>query len=182
MINRQMLMKSQVQMSVPQKGSCYRGQTSKTRIKLYYNSGGDTKEPHCPCTIGNRSCTLFCKCFNCGKRPPRNNHIDNQSSCRCGANNKNDGEEVKSCTDTTGKRRTKCNCYIESGHVPISAVVMGAAMSMEEDKPAMFPQRKKETLNAPQAHQVYKGRELTNFLQRTTSKLSKGLGQGRRHI
>ena len=29
---------------------------------------------------------------------------------------------------------------------------MGAAMSMEEDKPAMFPQRKKETLNAPQAH------------------------------
>ena len=34
----------------------------------------------------------------------RNNHIDNQSSCRCGANNKNGGEEVKSCTDTIGKR------------------------------------------------------------------------------
>ena len=65
--------------------------------------------------------------------------------------NKNGGEEVKSCTDTIGKRRTKCNCYIyiETGRVPISAVVMGAAMSMEEDKPAMFPQRKKETLHAP---------------------------------
>ena len=63
--------------------------------------------------VGNRCCTSFCKCFNCDNRPPGNNDIDKQSSCRCGANNKNGGEEVKSCTDTIGKRRTKCKCYKE---------------------------------------------------------------------
>ena len=36
-----------------------------------------------------------------------------QSSCRCGANNKNGGEEVKSFSDTINKRRTKCKCYKE---------------------------------------------------------------------
>ena len=77
--------------------------------RLFCTSGGDAKETRCPCAIGNRCCTSLCKCFNCGNRPPGNN----QSSCRCGANNKNGGEEVKSCTDTTGKRRTKCKCYKE---------------------------------------------------------------------
>jgi len=59
---------------------------------------------------------------------------------------------------------------------------MSEEKKMKKDKQAMFPHHKKETLNAPQAHQVYKGRVLTDFLQRTTSKLSKGLGQRRRHI
>ena len=36
-----------------------------------------------------------------------------QSSCRCGANNKNGGEEVKSFSDIINKRRTKCKCYKE---------------------------------------------------------------------
>ena len=76
-------------------------------------SGGDAKETRCPCAIGNRCFTSFCKCFNCGNRPPGNNDIDKQSSCHCGANNKNGGEEVKSCTDTIGERRTKCKCYKE---------------------------------------------------------------------
>ena len=35
------------------------------------------------------------------------------------------------------------------------SAVMGAAMSMEEEKPAMFCFQKKETVNAPQAHRVY---------------------------
>ena len=35
------------------------------------------------------------------------------------------------------------------------SAVMGAAMSMEEEKPATFCFRKKETVNAPQAHRVY---------------------------
>ena len=39
--------------------------------------------------------------------------LTTQSSCRCGANNKNGGEEVKSFSDTIGKRRTKCKCYKE---------------------------------------------------------------------
>ena len=73
--------------------------------RLFCTSGGDAKETRCPRAIGNRCCTSLCKCFNCGNRPPGNN----QSSCCCGANNKSGGEEVKSCTDTIGKRRTKCN-------------------------------------------------------------------------
>ena len=40
---------------------------------------------------------------------------------------------------------------IEMRPLPKSAV-MGAAMSTEEEKPAMFCFRKKETVNAPQAH------------------------------
>lgn len=90
-------------------GACYCGQRSKTREKLFCTSGGDAKETRCPCAVGNRCCTSFCKCFNCGNRPPGNN----QSSCRCGANYKNGGEEVKSFTDTTGKRQTKWKCYKE---------------------------------------------------------------------
>ena len=43
---------------------------------------------------------------------------------------------------------------IEMRELPKSAVI-GAAMSMEEEKPAMFCFRKKETVNAPQAHRVY---------------------------
>ena len=43
---------------------------------------------------------------------------------------------------------------IEMRALPKSAV-MGAAMSMEEEKPAMFCFHKKETVNAPQAHRVY---------------------------
>ena len=43
---------------------------------------------------------------------------------------------------------------IEIRPLPKSAV-MGAAMSMEEEKPAMFCFCKKETVNAPQAHRVY---------------------------
>ena len=62
--------KSRCKCQSPKKGALYRGQTSKTRKKLYCNSGGDANEPHCPCTVGNRSCTSLCKCFNCGKRPP----------------------------------------------------------------------------------------------------------------
>lgn len=107
-------MKSQVQMPVLQKKeACYCGQRCKTRENLFCTSGGDGKETRCPCAIGNRYCTSFCKCFNCGNPPPTNNDIDNQSSCRCGANKKSSGEEVKTCPDTTGKRRTKCKCFKE---------------------------------------------------------------------
>ena len=56
---------------------------------------------------------FICKCFNCGNRPPRNNDVSNQSSCHCGANKRNGGEEVKRCTETIGKRRIKCKCYKE---------------------------------------------------------------------
>ena len=55
------------------------------------------------------------------------------------------------------KDEQSANVIKKCGHVPINVVVMGAAMStvsMEEGKPAMFRHRKKETLNAPQAHQV----------------------------
>ena len=79
--------------------------------------------------------------------------LTTQSSCRCGANNKNGGEEVKSFSDTIGKQ--SANVIKKCGHEPTNAVVMGAAMIMEEGKPAMFRHRKKaETLNAPQAHRV----------------------------
>lgn len=52
------------------------------------------------------------------------------------------------------KDEQNANVLKKCGHVPISAVVMGAAMSMEEEKPATFCVPKKETLNAPQAHRV----------------------------
>lgn len=82
--------------------------------------------------------------------------LTTQSSCRCGANNKNGGEEVKSFSDTIGKKdEQSANVIKKCGHEPTNAVVMGAAMIMEEGKPAMFRHRKKaETLNAPQAHRV----------------------------
>ena len=56
--------------SPPKQGACYCGQRSKTRKKLFCTSGGDAKETRCPCAIGNKCCTSFCKCFNCRNRPP----------------------------------------------------------------------------------------------------------------
>ena len=92
--------------------ACHCGRKNKKSGKLFCTSGGEEKKTRCPCAIGNRCCTSICKCLNCANRPPQTD-VNNQSSCRCGANNKQKGEQIDSCTDTIGRRRTKCQCYKE---------------------------------------------------------------------
>lgn len=90
---------------------CHCGRKSKMRNQFFCNSGSDIKKSRCPCTANERMCTTSCRCFNCTNRatPAKKK----EPSCRCGEFKKAKSENTTSCTDTIGRRRTKCPCFKE---------------------------------------------------------------------